>query len=61
MNGYYDCLPHFSKIMAEKEPAMRMNCKTQEEFEAWREKAEISLYSTQMSLWRSSAQWIFPL
>ena len=43
MNGYYDCLPHFSKIMAESEPAMRMNCKTPEEFEAWREKAENKL------------------
>ena len=41
MNGYYECLPHFSKIMAASEPAMHMNCKTPEEFEAWREKAEI--------------------
>ncbi len=43
MKGYYECLPHFSKIKAETRPAMHMDCKTPEEFEAWKQRARIKL------------------
>lgn len=43
MSKYYDCLPHFSRIMAGRTPAMHIDAATLEEFEAWKHIARAKL------------------
>ena len=45
MSQYYETLAHFSAIMANREPAMRMNCKTAAEYKIWKKKARNKLFS----------------
>ena len=45
MSQYYETLAHFSAMMANHEPAMRMNCKTAAEYKIWKKKARNKLYS----------------
>ena len=36
MPKYYESLPHFSAMMGGQEPAMRMNCRSVEEYKIWK-------------------------
>lgn len=45
MPKYYESLPHFSAMMGGQEPAMRMNCRTVEEYKIWKVKARNKLCS----------------
>ena len=45
MSQYYETLAHFSAMMANREPAMRMNCRTAAEYKIWKKKARNKLFS----------------
>ena len=45
MSRYYETRAHLSAMMANREPAMRMNCKTAAEYKIWKQKARNKLFS----------------
>ncbi len=45
MGKYYVSMPHFSAIMENRTPAMRMDCGTKAEYAVWKVKARNKLYS----------------
>ena len=45
MNKYYECLPHYSKLMNDHAPAMRMDCRTLAEYSVWKKNARSKLHT----------------
>ena len=43
MDNYFECLPHYSAIMKNLKPAMRMDCRTAAEYMIWKQKARNKL------------------